>query len=402
MDDPAAQDPALRRLVDQVNDARGRRAALDIRGAGTKPFGSRRAGDEPLDLQPLAGISSHEPSELVVTVRAGTPLVELEAALAEHGQCLPFEPPRFDAPAGPGASDTTGSPAEDDPPEPHGDAGDRAAGGTVGGMVAAGLSGPARPAVGSVRDHLLGATMLNGRGEVLRFGGQVMKNVAGYDVARVLAGSMGVLGVILEVSLKVLPRPPAQTTLAFDVGQEQALALLTAWRRQPLPVHASSWHEGQLRLRLAGARAAVLAAAGRLCSAHGGRALDANEATAWWQAVRDQRLAFFRPTAADAAAGQSLWRLSVPPTAPVLGTPGPVFIEWGGAQRWLRTAAPAAQVQALAAAVGGHASCIRPAPGSAAALAGPLPEVLMRLHRSLKQAFDPDRIFNPGRLYPDL
>jgi len=399
MDTPAVQDPALRRLVDQVRDARGRRSTLDIRGGGTKPFGGRPAGDEPLDLRPLAGISSHEPSELVVTVRAGTPLLELEAALAEHGQCLPFEPPRFDAPASLGPAGTAmPGPREGGKIDLH----EAAMGGTVGGMVAAGLAGPSRVAVGSVRDHLLGATMLNGRGEVLSFGGQVMKNVAGYDVCRVLAGSMGVLGAILEVSLKVLPRPPALTTLAFDVGQEQALALLTGWRRLPLPLHASSWHEGQLRLRLAGARAAVLAAAERLGSAHGGRALDANEAAAWWQAVRDQRLPFFQPAADEVAAGQALWRLSVPPTTPELSTPDPVFIEWGGAQRWLRTAAPAAQVQGLAAAAGGHASCVRPVAATAAAFSAPLPEVLMRVHRGLKQAFDPDRVFNPGRLYPDL
>jgi FAD/FMN-containing dehydrogenase len=392
---PDMPDPALRRLVDQVNDARSRRSPLHIRGGGTKPFGAAPAGGEALDLIPLAGISSHEPSELVVTVRAGTPLLELEAALAEHGQCLPFEPPRFDAPTD---AATAAGPRDGVMPESHA----AAAGGTVGGMVAAGLAGPSRVAAGSVRDHLLGATLLNGRGEVLGFGGQVMKNVAGYDLCRVLAGSMGVLGVILEVSLKVLPRPPALTTLSFDLGQEQALALLTGWRRLPLPLHASSWHDGQLRLRLAGARAAVLAAAERLGSTHGGRALDANEAAAWWQAVRDQRLPFFRTTAAEAADGLALWRLSLPPATPVLALPGPVFVEWGGAQRWLRSPAPAAQVQALAAAAGGHASCVRPAAAAADAFAAPLPEVLMRVHRGLKQAFDPERIFNPGRLYADL
>ncbi|HEX7438093.1 MAG TPA: glycolate oxidase subunit GlcE, partial [Caldimonas sp.] len=240
--------PALQRLIDQVLGARDRRAALEIRGGGTKAFYGGSPRGEPLDLRPLAGISSHEPSELVVTVRGGTPLAELEAALAEHGQCLPFEPPRF------------------------------AGGGSVGGMVAAGLSGPARASVGGVRDYVLGATILNGRGEVLTFGGQVMKNVAGYDVSRLMAGSLGILGVICEVSLKVLPVAPAATTLVFDCDEAHALKQLAAWAGQPLPLHASAWHEGRMHLRLAGADAAVRAAAAHL----GGAALAPEAASAWW------------------------------------------------------------------------------------------------------------------------
>ncbi len=218
---------------------------------------------EILGTSALAGITSYEPSELVVTVRAGTPLAELEAALAEKGQCLPFEPPHF------------------------------AGGGTVGGMVAAGLSGPARASVGAVRDYVLGATLVNGRAEVLTFGGQVMKNVAGYDVSRVLAGSLGTLGVIAEVSLKVLPVAPAEATLAFACSQADALRLLNEWGGRPLPLNASCWVEqagaGTLYLRLRGAVAAVEAA----CAHLGGERQDNASAAAYWQSLRDQQHPWF-------------------------------------------------------------------------------------------------------------
>ena len=365
-------DPALRRLIDQVCTAREMRTSLDIRGGGTKAFYGGVPRGEPLELQSLSGISSHEPTELVVTVRAGTPLVELEAALGEHGQCLAFEPPRF--------------------------GGDAHAGlGTVGGMVAAGLAGPSRVSAGAVRDHVLGATVLNGRGELLTFGGQVMKNVAGYDVSRLMAGSMGVLGVLCEVSLKVLPLPVGQMTLEHELDAAQALAWLATQRTKPLPLTASSWHQGRLRVRLCGARAAVRSAGQQL----GGRAIDANEAAAWWRDVRDQRAAFFVIDAAALAGGENLWRLSLPPTAPMLDLPGGQFIEWGGALRWLRTSADAAAVRGAVAKAGGHATLFRGTDKAAGAMA-PLPAPLMRIHRELKAAFDPAAIFNPGRLYADL
>src|SRR3984957_19635621 len=228
-----AQEPALARLIDQVAVAREQRAPLDIRGGGTKRFYGESPAGAPLDVTPLSGISCYEPTELVVTARAGTPLRDLEAALEEPGQCLPFEPPRF------------------------------APGGTVGGMVAAGLSGPSRASVGSVRDHVLGVILLNGRGEILTFGGQVTKNVAGYDVSRLMVGSLGILGVISDVSLKVLPTRGATDTLSFDWDQPRAVATLTRWAAHPLLISASAWHAGQLRVRLGGARAAVAAACGR-------------------------------------------------------------------------------------------------------------------------------------------
>lgn len=362
-----AQDPALRRLVDQVRNACEQKAALDIRGGGTKRFYGGEPRGEPLDTTVLTGVSSYDPSELVVTARAGTPLAELEAELAEQGQCLAFEPPRF------------------------------APGGTVGGMVAAGLSGPARASAGAVRDYVLGVTVLNGRGEVLTFGGQVMKNVAGYDVSRLMAGSLGVLGVICEISLKVLPRSPSRATLVFETDEVKAIEQLNRWAGQPLPVSASAWYQGRLSLRLAGARAAVGAAVQRL----GGAELAPAEADAWWASVRDQQHAFFAPGEQALACTDSLWRLSVPDTAAPLGLAGDGFIEWGGAQRWCRTTLPAQQVREAAARAGGHATLFRAADKSAGTFA-PLAEPLARIQRGLKQAFDPAGVFNPGRLYPDL
>lgn len=368
---PAAP-AALAALVDQVRAAAADKAPLDITGGGTKAFyGEARTGT-PLDVKPLAGISSYEPSELVVTVRGGTPLAELEATLAEHGQCLPFEPPRF---AHDGMVGGT-------------------SGGTVGGMVAAGLAGPARATAGAVRDYVLGASLLNGRAELLSFGGQVMKNVAGYDVARVLAGSLGCLGVICEVSLKVLPQPVATATLRFELDQAAALVKLNQWGGQPLPLSASAWWDGMLVLRLAGARAAVDAAVASL----GGERIDEPLATSFWDGLRDQRDEFFVGAHKAVQGGATLWRLSVPQTAPPLALSGEQLIEWGGAQRWLCTSTPAAQLREAAAAAGGHATLFRGA-DKAAGVFTPLKPPLDRIQRQLKAAFDPDGVFNVGRMY---
>jgi FAD/FMN-containing dehydrogenase len=263
-------------------------------------------------------------------------------------------------------------------------------------MVAAGLSGPARASVGSVRDHVLGVTVLNGRAEILNFGGQVTKNVAGYDVSRLMVGSLGILGVICDVSLKVLPTSVATQTLSFDWDEARALESLGRWAAQPLPINASAWHAGQLRVRLAGARAAVAAACERL----GGARLEASIADAWWLSVRDQSAGFFVIGEKSLAAGEALWRLSLPAVTPALTLPGEQFIEWGGALRWCRTTAAAATVRAAAAAAGGHATLIKGADRSQ--VFAPLSSTLMRVHRGLKQAFDPERIFNPGRLYQGL
>jgi len=364
---PIAHEPALQQLVDRVQQARATRTTLCIRGGDTKAFYGGHPRGEPLDMRGLVGISSYEPTELVVTARAGTPLAELEAVLAEKGQCLAFEPPRL------------------------------AEGGTVGGMVAAGLSGPSRAAVGAVRDHVLGLTLLNGKAELLSFGGQVMKNVAGYDVSRIIAGSMGVLGAICEVSLKVLPVPAATATLRFEMDQASALQRLNEWAGRPLPLHASAWWQGLLVLRLSGAAAAVGAAAQSL----GGELVPPELAAAFWTGLRDQSDEYFVNARAALDAGSTLWRLSLPPTAAPLALQGDGLVEWGGAQRWLSAALPAAAVRDAAAAAGGHATLFMGHDRSAGVFA-PLKSPLDRIHRELKRAFDPDGVFNPGRLYPGL
>jgi len=360
-----AADPALQRLIDQIQTARAERRPLNICGGGTKAFYGGPVVGDVLDVRPLAGISAYEPSELVVTVRAGTPLAELEAALAERGQCLAFEPPRL------------------------------AEGGTVGGMVSAGLAGPSRAAAGGVRDHVLGASLLNGHGEVLSFGGQVMKNVAGYDVSRVLAGAMGVLGVLCEVSLKVLPVAPASATLRFEWDEATALRQLNEWGGLPLPLHASAWWGGMLVLRLSGAAAAVQSAVAQL----GGEVVDPALAAPFWQGVRDQRDEFFQGAYKAVQSGATLWRLSLPPTAPVIPFSGEHLVEWGGAQRWVATSTPAPAMREAAARVGGHATVF--AGDKSAGAFTPLSPALAGVHRRLKEAFDPEHLFNRGRLVPE-
>jgi len=372
-------DSELQQIVERIRGAAADATPLRIRGGGTKDFHGvpAGAGIPVLDTRALAGITAYEPSELVVTVRAGTPLVELEAALAAEGQCLPFEPPHF---------------------------GDDGAGGTVGGMVAAGWSGPARASVGAVRDYVLGVQLVDGRGEVLSFGGQVMKNVAGYDVSRVLAGSFGTLGVIAEVSLKVLPVAPAEATLRFECTQAEAIDLLNGWGGRPLPLNASCWVEdagrGTLYLRLRGAVAAVEAARAHL----GGEPQP--DAAGDWTLCRDQRLPWF----ADRGDARDLWRLSVPQTAPVIAPPagagedaGPL-IEWHGGQRWYRARPGQGEHwRAAAKAVGGHATLFRggaatEAAGAAVQRGDALSPALARIQRALQQEFDPAGVFDRGRL----
>ncbi len=364
---PITHDPALQLLIDRVNTAAAAGAQLCIRGGGTKDFYGEPPQGEVLDTRVLEGISSYEPTELVVTARCGTSLAELEAVLAEQGQCLPFEPPHF------------------------------AEGATVGGMVAAGLAGPSRAAVGAVRDHVLGATLLNGRGEVLTFGGQVMKNVAGYDVSRLLAGSLGTLGVILEVSIKVMPAATATLTLRMEMSEAAALAQLNTWGGQPLPLNASAWWDGNLIVRLRGALAAVQAARVRI----GGEVVEEPHAGPFWSGLRNHADDYFVRAQAAGEAGASLWRLSVPQTAKPLALEGEWLTEWGGAQRWLCSHQPASTVRDTTARAGGHATLFRAA-NKAAGVFAPLQSPLDRIHRELKKSFDPQGVFNPGRLYPGL
>lgn len=358
-------------LMDRVRAAADARTPLRIAGGHTKAFLGEAVTGETLSTTGWSGTVSYEPTELVVTVRAGTPLAELEAVLAERGQCFPFEPPHFGA---------------------------GGAGGTVGGMVAAGLAGPARASAGSVRDFVLGARFINGRGELLTFGGQVMKNVAGYDVSRVLAGSMGTLGVITDISLKVLPVAPAEATLAFTLGQHEALEQLHRWGGQPLPINASRWETpDRLFVRLRGAVAAVEAACERMVREAGGARMDNAQAGPAWADCRDQRLPFFHAPAADLG----LWRLSVPQTAPVLALPWAQLVEWQGAQRWLwAPASAAAQIRAATAAVNGHATLFRPGADGAPGVPrfDHAASAIETITQRLRAEFDPAGIFNPGRM----
>lgn len=365
----------LQHLAETVQAARTDRKPLEIRGGGTKLFYGGVPTGQRLSTAGLTGITAYEPSELVVTVGAGTPLAELEALLAEQGQCLPFEPPRFGEPAL-----SVGKHA-----------------GTVGGMVAAGLSGPSRAAVGSLRDYVLGATLLNGRAELLHFGGTVMKNVAGYDVSRLLAGSLGTLGLICQVSLKVLPVAQATATVRLELSMGDAIQHLNQLGGLPLPLNASAWWDGMLVLRLAGAAAAVHAAHRHI----GGDVVEVGMASAFWNGLRDHRDEFFVGAATAVDHGANLWRLSVPSTAAPLQLSGEQLIEWGGAQRWLCTSAPASVLREAAAAAGGHAVLFRGLNKSAGAFA-PLTPATARIHAELKRAFDPDGIFNPGRLVATL
>jgi len=362
---------------------------LRIRGGGTKDFYGNAPAGELLDTTGHAGLVAYEPTELVVTVRAGTRLAELEAALAEKGQMLAFEPPHFSPlPAGERGRGRgeAGGPALSPNPSPASGRGELGA--TVGGCVAAGLSGPRRAAAGAVRDFVLGVKLLDGKGEILNFGGQVMKNVAGYDVSRLMAGALGTLGLLLEVSLKVLPKPPAEATLRLELPQDQAIEAMNRWGGQPLPLSATCWSDGLLTLRLSGARAAVAAAKEKI----GGEAVA--DAEAFWRGVREQEDGFFSNAAA-------LWRLSLPAkTAPLL-LPGEPLIEWGGALRWLAFDGPAAAVREAAARAGGHATLFRGGDRSEGAF-HPLPAPLMAIHRNLKRAFDPQGLFNPGRLYKEF
>lgn len=343
-------------LLAQVHAALAAKRPLRIVGGNSKGFYGRPVRDaELLDTSGHRGIVSYDPAELVITARAGTPLADLNAALDAAGQMLPCEAPNF---------------------------GGRA---TVGGMVAAGLSGPRRPWVGSVRDFVLGCRLITGHGQHLRFGGEVIKNVAGFDVSRLMAGSLGCLGLLTEVSLKVLPKPRASTTLRLDIDRASALAKFAAWGQQSLPI-TGACHDGRAAwVRLEGGAGSVTAARALL----GGETADA----VFWDGLRNHTLAIF----ADL---RPLWRLSVAATRTPGNLPDDALIDWGGAQVWLKSGAASDTIRHLAKAAGGHASCFS-ADHTDTPLA-PLPDALLRLHRQLKERLDPQGIFNPGRMYAGL
>ncbi|MFJ4143650.1 glycolate oxidase subunit GlcE [Pseudomonas sp. NPDC089734] len=345
---------ASQNLLEQVNQALQNTTPLRIQGGNSKSFLGRDVTGKVLDTREHRGIVSYDPTELVMTARAGTPLSELMQVLDDAGQMLPCEPPVL------------------------GQA-------TLGGMVAAGLSGPRRPWSGSVRDFVLGTRVITGQGKHLRFGGEVMKNVAGYDVSRLMAGSLGCLGLLTEVSLKVLPKPRQCSSLALEMPRARALQCLAEWGQRPIPISAAS-HDGRvLRLRLEGGEGSVNAARDSI----GGQALDSG----YWQDLNEQRLDFFHDS-------RPLWRVSVPNNTGELELPGEQLIDWGGAQRWLKSDADSTTLRSIVTAIGGHATCYQP--GHEDSPFQPLATPLLRYHQQLKARLDPRGIFNPGRMYAEF
>lgn len=344
----------VKELCERVAGAAARKARLRIRGGGSKDFYGGEPAGETLEMGAHSGIVAYEPKELVLTVRAGTPLVDVERALAAERQMLPFEPPHF-------------------------------GGATIGGTVAAGLSGPRRPYAGSVRDFVLGTRIVNGKGEDLSFGGRVIKNVAGYDVSRLMAGALGTLGAVTEISFKVLPRPPAEATLAFEMDDDAAIQQANRWAGQPLPLSATAWQEGVLRVRLSGAETAIEAAKKRM---GGEQVADAEK---YWSDLREHRLPFF-------GVGRALWRLSLPQTAEAFALSSPQLIEWGGGVRWVSADLDAFVIRSTVEKVGGHATLFRGG-DKAVGVFHPLKPAILKIHRRLRLAFDPAGVFNPGRMY---
>ena len=353
----ASLDAVLDALRERIAAAQGARRALRLKGAGTKDFYGETLTGEVLELGAFSGIVDYEPSELVITARCGTALSEIEAALSARDQFLAFEPPAFGA----------------DP--------------TIGGVIAAGLSGPRRAYAGAARDFVLGAKLLSADGALLRFGGRVMKNVAGFDVSRLLCGSLGTLGIITEISLKVLPRPRAEETLRLELPAAAAVESFNRWSAAGLAVSGAAWWQGGAWVRLSGSPPAVRAARERI----GGERVETAGAQAWWQSLRHAQLPFF--------AGRVIWRLSVPATTSPLPLPGDPLIDWGGALRWYADPPGEVAIREIASAAAGTALCWRgPAPQGRF---HPLTPALARLHRRLKERFDPQGIFNPGRLLTD-
>lgn len=344
---------------ERIKTASQQKTPLRLVGSGSKDFYGHPCTGETLDLSANTGIIAYDPSELVITLNGGTTLRELEQTLSEKNQFLPFEPPHF----GPNA--------------------------TVAGCIAAGLAGPRRAAAGGTKDFVLGAHLIDGQGQYLRFGGQVMKNVAGYDVSRLLAGSLGSLGVITQLSLKVLPVLDKEATIRLDLDQASALKTINKLCSQPLPISASTWCNNQLFIRLSGAPSPIETAIKTI----GGQSLEDSEATALWSSIREQNHAFF-----TAKENKTLWRISVPSVAEPILEDHEQLIEWGGALRWLHSDMSENDLRAKVEHVGGTATAFR-FHHNTRSVFHPLDPVLLTIQKRLKAKFDPAGIFNPGRLY---
>ena len=346
-------------LCDQIAEAKKSRQPLTIRGSGSKNFYGRTATGNEINMQPCAGVISYEPTELVITACAGTRLQEIEHVLAEKGQMLPFEPPYF---------------------------GDDA---TFGGMLACGLSGPRRPYAGSVRDYVLGIKCLTGKGEILTFGGQVMKNVAGYDVSRLMTGALGTLGIILEASVKVLPKPECEIALTDKMDFNTALKNMNTWAGKSLSLSAACFHDSQLDIRLSGKKTAVMSAQKVLGMK------ESESGLGYWKQLREHQLDFYQDNT------KPLWRLSVPSNTSAMDLQGEWLIDWGGAQRWLKTNESMDKIRRITQQAGGHATLFKGG-NRDDEIFHPLTPALMQLHRRLKQVFDPEGIINRGRMYTEF
>ncbi len=348
----------IQHYTDTVRNAAASGKPLALQGNGTRAFLGRTTRGDPLSMADYHGIIDYSPSELVISARAGTPLAHIEQALAAEQQMLAFEPPAF----GPTA--------------------------TLGGTIAGGLSGPRRPWSGAARDFVLGINCINGHGEYLRFGGQVMKNVAGYDLSRTLTGSLGTLAILLDIHLKVLPRPQAELTLAQTCTQAEAIERCNHWSASPIPLTAACYIDDRLVFRLSGTERGVADTASRL----GGDTQPGDASI--WQDLKEQTLPFF-------AGDDPVWRLSLPPASAPLDSIGEQLLDWGGAQRWLRSTLPATDIRETVQAAGGHAQLFRGGDRSGEVF-HPLAANVLSLHQRLKAAFDPHAIFNPGRMYAEL
>ena len=344
-------------LIERVREAIAAHESLSLQGGNTKAFYGRESRGCPLNTSGHCGVVAYEPTELVITVRSGTSLAEVEGILQAEHQMLAFEPPALGGSA------------------------------TLGGSIACGFSGPRRPFAGSARDFVLGMRVVNGLGQDLKFGGQVMKNVAGYDVSRLMVGSMGTLGLILEVSIKVLPMPQVERTLTMEMDESEASDFLEYWSQRPSPLSATCYTDGIMHIRLSGSEQGV---------SHTHREMGGEivaEGDRFWADLKEQRHGFFNGT-------EPLWRISVPPATPGLQLDGVWLTEWAGGLRWLRTDLNALDIRAQATRFGGHATLFRGSHRDA--VFQPLDDALMRLHQRTKSAFDPDRIFNPGRMYAEI
>lgn len=367
---------------EQILNAAKNKTSLSIEGGGTKAWYGNANSYSKLDTRTYSGILEYHPEELVITACAGTPLAEIESALAEKNQILAFEPPHF----GPSAS--------------------------FGGAIAAGLAGPGRISLGNLRDFILGSRLMDGKGQDLTFGGKVIKNVAGYDVSRLLPGSMGTISLLLEASVKVLPKPAATNTLRCHLPQARALQLLNSWAGQPLPLSASAWignhnEDGELTIRLSGAIAAVKAAIPVLEAAVNIVELDPKTASEFWEDLREQELISFNHLPAN----ETLFRLALPAACGPLNIPqmtGGLVLEWHGQQRWIT--APGddttfAAIKQIASINGGHATRFKQ--GANIDLANQRFTLLSEQTHSvaleavqarLRSAFDPAGVFATSRL----